>query len=521
MGTIQIGAYRGSLSGPMVADLTSFATSAVMTANLHGSRDLTISAPRLLAEALQLYTSAGLVLVAAHDNGRRCWIGRLSAPDLYAGENGSGITLRALGLWEALNDLEYTTLWSDTRTALWSEMTALDFSSAAPERYELKADNRLFIAPRKNEVFDSSGLLGVWKYERPHNSRRQISRVTFDYTLIAPVNWQAAFQIWSGTGTTAWSFVSSEWTLSGNGAVQTGSQAINLSSAADRIAFRLYYNAASATYTNETGAVYLSITNIHVMTTTSTTITADQIASDLVAAYNSYNANIISTSTARITNPGADFVDLQFEDTPFTTVLNTAATRGDGVGTIYVTGIDCWQQLYLHPIGTSGRTWYVDITNLELSSDRTTLANQVVAIYEDASGRTLRTTDSTDSTSVAQYGYTRRRSVDAKTTNTTVATQYRDATISDTKIVRPAAAISFTVVYNSAGGNVPLAEVAPGDTLVIRNIPLTNTLASIDRIRSFMITETEYNILDGVLSVTPESPLPLLEVLIAQNAIGV
>lgn len=62
-------------------------------------------------------------------------------------------------------------------------------------------------------------------------------------------------------------------------------------------------------------------------------------------------------------------------------------------------------------------------------------------------------------------------------------------------------------------------EAESGDTVTIRNLPPTIS-ASVDRIRSFVISEVEYDADTGIAKLTPEDPVPSLDVITARYAAG-
>lgn len=62
-------------------------------------------------------------------------------------------------------------------------------------------------------------------------------------------------------------------------------------------------------------------------------------------------------------------------------------------------------------------------------------------------------------------------------------------------------------------------EADSGDTVTIRNLPPTIS-ASVDRIRSFVISEVEYDADTGIAKLTPEDPVPSLDVITARYSAG-
>lgn len=513
--TVQL--RSGSIAGNIIADYTAYATSCKFSRNLHGAASLDMTVPRALADASRVYSAVGLTFVVVHSGAQLVWSGRLANPELWSGVDGSGVVIRAYGLWEALDDVPYTALWSDTSVSEWTPLDETTVANNAPKRFAIDNNNRLYIAPQKNATVGSS-LIGRIGYQLPSQTALPISTVSFDFEYSADANWAVGCQTWDGIAT-PWTFIANAWTVAiGAPGVVTGSVSATLTGTPNALAFYLYYNAAPAVYIGETGAVYLEITNIRVKTTTASTVTASTVAADLATRVNAVNSSLIS-STALTVNPGFDLTDLLFEDARPTQVLNEIASYGDGAGTIYTAGVTNEGQIYLQPIGYNGRTWYVDVTDLTVSADRTKIGNSVYAVYKDANGRALRTATSINPASITRYGYTRRSAVKVDTTSSTRATEWRDTYLADNAVAPGSAAIEFDRVF-AGSGLASLTDVLPGDTIVIRNLPLIYGAGSdIDRARSFRITETEYDPINKRLSVTPETPLPRLDVLVAQGAI--
>ena len=148
------------------------------------------------------------------------------------------ITVKALGSWIHLDDNSYGgqgKLWCDTRWGKWKECNQLDNAVFTPERYQMDTNNRIYIAPRKNERF-SAFYTGAFKYLCPYD---KIKRITFNYDFVDPDNW--AFQLWSmELDRSAWA---NEWSLVATGA---GAADITLATERPRLEIAGYYNAAEA-----------------------------------------------------------------------------------------------------------------------------------------------------------------------------------------------------------------------------------------------------------------------------------
>jgi hypothetical protein len=79
--------------------------------------------------------------------------------------------------------------------------------------------------------------------------------------------------------------------------------------------------------------------------------------------------------------------------------------------------------------------------------------------------------------------------------------------------------VEFERVYDELGAEYPLYAMRAGDTVTMRNLPPTLS-TSIDRIRSFTISETEYDAAANTIDITPEEPIPSLVTLVARRDEG-
>lgn len=572
-------AIYDSPGGQLLADYTHKARGVRISTNSRGYADCAAQIPLSLPEAFIWYDRPGLPHVELTDNGLTVWEGRLEDPAII----GAGLGAAALGYSRALQDIPYTALWSLTMVDDFRPVLATEIATAVPDRFVFDTQNRVYIAQKKNEVFGTTGAAkqAYIAYLAPDQSSRTIIGVSFDFTIVTPAaNWRAGFIAQNSDFSTN----SIPWLVNSGGAgTVTGS--INTTfTGVPIVSFFMDLNAANATYLGETGANFLRITNLRLVTSTTnrinTTLTAnrnagasvtatvgstarmyvgqrlqivggggsesvlvegvtnatqfvatfvnnyvigdavlahvvyaDEIAKDIVAGVAAVNSTQLSSNATLIQSPGVDLLDEVYEDQYGADVLDYLASRGD-------TSLRRWEwavwddrRLTFQPHG-SGRTWYVDITDLEVIRTLENLANSVYATYQDPTGRILRSATNADSFSVSKYGLTRRQVAPASTTLVAQARIHRDTILADQKDPLPQARIAFDAVYDATGGKHLLAEVRAGDIFVIRNLPPTLS-SSIDRIRTFRLTRTDYDLDTGVLTVEPEAPLPTLEAQLA------
>jgi len=500
-------------NGTMIADLSSLAHDVRASTNEHGFAALSATVDLSLAEAFALYDRPGLPHVVLSDGAYSVFEGRLEDVTI----TDTGAQLIAFGYWRALSDAPYTALWSDTRVSAWEPIRAEDLASQEPDLYQVDTNNRIYITLVNGATYRSTLDIASMVYYAPSQGERSIARVTFSYSLLVPVDWRARLSSY----TSGFASGTSEWTLDATGVLQTGNVTQNLASPNPIVTFELFNNAGSdLTFADETGTAYLKITNVRVMSTTASTVTADAIAGALATYINGINSTQLNTSTALIAAPGLDLTDEIYEDAYPADILTRLAGLGDNQTPPRQWEVGVWddQQLHLRVRGSTARAWSVDAGSLDVQRSLETLANAAYGIYQDAIGWTQRTAVATDASSIARYGLTRRAAVPTQTTSSTQAGVHRDAYLEDRSTVQPRASITIPALYGAEGSQWPLWMARSGDTITIRNLPATLSL-DVDRIRTFRIAGTEYHCDMDMLTVTPESPRPSVEVLLARSGI--
>ena len=487
----------------------------------HGFADMTALYPLSLMDSFMLFERAAMPHAEVKWQGYSPYVGRVE--DVKVVPN--GVQVKAFGYWNALYDARYSALWSKSGYADWFQLDERSDANNQPKRWTMDTNNRLYITPTKNSTLGTTTTAKVARlgYAIPHLSSRNLTAITFDYAFLAPANWQCGAQSFTATepvNSSAWTFGATQWTLNGTGALQTGTVALTSFTGVNAYAFYFYYNAADAVYGGETGANYLTITNLRIQTTTSASVYADEIARDLVSTINTLNSSQLQNITGLIDSPALDLKDEVYEDLWPADILETLTQRGDNATPPNIWEAGVWEDrtLHLRRRGSAGRTWYVDVGEPNINRTVAGLVNSGYALYRDASGRTLRTSTATDSDSVARWSVTRRDVTSSPTTNSTQAGTQRDAMIQDRKDPIPQASLDCSVIFDASGAPWPAFFARYGDTVVMRNLPVTGG-SSVDKLRRFIVAENRWK--DGISKIVPEEPLPSLDVLVARQAEGI
>jgi len=507
--------------GNEIKNITPRARDVTIRTNTRGFESLTCFVPMTMQEAFRIYDRAGLPHVVASSHGGVVWEGRLEDVAI----TGDGIRLTAYGYQRALSDAPYTALWSKDTTADFKPISRLDVAArtdAFPERFSMNLDtNHIYISNVKNNTYGNTAPteVGYYVFSIPDSSGRQIVAIDFDWELIGiDANWNASFRTLDSTYTT----VATPWTQASNAGTQTGTQNLSSLTAADRCAFMLYRSAADAAVASETGAISLRITNLRIKTTSTATVLASEIASALVSFVNTTNSTQLSSATGWIQSPGVDLKnELYLHQNP-SDILTYLANIGNSATPPIRYEWSVWEDRVLRfvPRSTYNRSWYVDASEVTIERTLDSLRNSAYGVYRTADGTEARTSTSSNTFSIARYAVTRRAAVSVNTASSTQAGIYRDAFLEDNKVPRPRVGLRFDELYDASGGRFPLWACRGGDTITIRNLPPSLSI-SIDRIRTFRVSETEYSLDNNILTVVPEDNPPTLDFLVARNAAGV
>lgn len=500
-----------AIDGVMVADWTDLESGSFET-TVHGFGQLTARRKTNVADAFALYSNVSPLHVVISDGADRVYVGRADSVVLQ----NTGTDLNAFGYWSATNDVLYTALWSDTGPGNWNTVAGEQFPSAATSRYEVDKYNRLYLAPMTGEKFGASVAHGMFGYKVPDRSRRPIVAVEFTYQMVAPAPWKARFTRHDDD----WSLLSTEWGLTGNGELQEGTVSLTFDEA-NVVAVSIRYDDTTTTYDGETGDVFLRLTSVRVKTHTAEDITADLIVKDIVACINEVNPGQIQASTAFVQSPGIDLTNIQYEDKYALAALSDVSSYGDDQNPPRPWYTVVWGDRYLSfaPFGYNGRDWYVDAVEIEMERNLGELRNSVYSVYR-SSGETRRTEPIVDGQSAIRHGLVREKAIDAgRFESVAFARTLAQLTLSENSSPIVRASLVLTGVYDRTGVASPLYNVRAGDTMTIRNLP--PDVPGLDRIRTFRLKSTRYDLVRNILYPVPENDLPTLDILVLRKEINI
>jgi hypothetical protein len=490
-------------------DCTPKASGLKFSTNEHGCESLFFNVRMPYRDASEFVARKQVLHAKVFTDGSPVWSGRVDQTALVD----SGISVSALGHYTALGDIPYLVLWSDTDIGNWQELTLTNFTNTAGERFEIKIGELIEIYPRKNESF-STASFGRVGWHIPNSSSRDAVTITFSYEFLAPATWVARqFCVGAAdTFDTSWAGGGSavNTTLNGSGALQTGT-VTNTLSFGKGVVFDMYYNSAVVTaFTGETNSAYFKIYDIRVKSTATSTVTGQEIAQNIVSVISTANSNELSSSTTFVGNPNTDIKQLICRDSDTREVLDLICKQGDSSGNLWSSFIWYDKRLVLEQRGASGRVFFTDVESVDITkSVNEGLYNSGYTAYRTPGGDDVRTSTSTNSASVNDYGLTRRRVLDDQTTDATQAGYIRDTFLTRHAVAVPKASIVISKIYDKNGVRVPLYSVRAFDTIVVRNLLSTGTTS--DKIRIFTLSGTRYNADNDTLEIIPESEVDSLQ----------
>jgi hypothetical protein len=517
MTRLSLTAYEDSTKASMIADWSSLAQDVVFETDEHGFANLSAFIPMSLDEAFRVYNGLQFAHVVLSDGAFTAFEGRLEDPAVIGDDRESGIKIAAFGYWTALRDVIYTALWSTQDYANWRSLTADDISGSTPAKFSIDSNDRLFIGLRKGETYATSGDNGRIGYQLPSRGLRDVVKVAFTYTLVG-VNTSYKARLISTPNDDFSGGTTEEWSLTSSNGTQSSTHTETLTGTTPQaLIFQLD---ADTEHENdqETGDLYLEITGLRVVTTSSAaTINSDEPLKAIIALISGINSTQLSSSTALVADGDVDLKELIYEGAFCDRAVKDLAIVGDSSNNTYEVGVWEDQKLHYRIRGSEGQDWYTDAASIRVDSTTDTLWNSVAVEYRNTNGRTVRTPRSTDTASVSRYGVTRTKYVKWDTTDSTEAQNVRDVAIEDGKDITPRASITMPFVATSSGAIANNWQVRAGDTMTIRNLPVGSG-DLVNKISKFRISRTRYDVDRDELTITPGEETPSLEFMVGAMA---
>lgn len=474
-----------ALTGPggqTVFDWTYTAERPVMSTNEHGFESCSLFVPATVSESFTIYDAVPGLHFIVSNGAETPFEGRIEDRRLVAG----GVEVTAYGRQRAFHDVPYTGLWSDKHYAAWRTVTDDDRSSSQPEKWAIDNNNRTYVGLKLNETYANDSEYGELTYAAPHLGERGIVAFSASYSIDLPNN----FQLRILTADYDFSSPTVVHTITSTGSPASSTIDITFTAAA-RLIVQVRNNTGSGyNNTSDTGTYFAKLTNVRVKTTTESTVLASDVASSLVSFVNGIDADQVRSNTAlNVAISSLDLEDVIYEDRLPAAALTDLEKQAvaDQRWTWAV-----WDDRYFHfyKRGERGLMLHADLVGLGISSTANTLVNSAYGTYTNGYGERERTAVSNDTISQSRYNLTRRVAVDGR--SATQAQQLRDAELTDRAEISPEATVMIDSLTTEMGGELPMWFLRAGDTLLVRNVPIANNVAT-SKIRQFIVTATEYD----------------------------
>jgi hypothetical protein len=241
-----------------------------------------------------------------------------------------------------------------------------------------------------------------------------------------------------------------------------------------------------------------------------TTIPNTLIIADIISRLSALNGtgfvNLIN-STAGVVASEIDYTDAEYNNADAFTLLGQFATDAN-----VTWGVGPDRRLWFGS-APAPRTWYVLADDIEIAKPLETVINSLQATYTDELGVEQQTTRRTSASAINALGITRQSVLATDVTTLANANAQRNAVLEAFDYRVAQARYSFKHVYTGEGTRVSPLEVKAEDTIIVVNLPVY--LAPQTKDRSIVVSDWRYDAFANVITVTPESQLPTLEVLLA------
>lgn len=425
----------------------------------HGDSAVQIKAIVGTVLSQTLLSSNDMRNIRVFSNGVPLWRGVIT--DVSA--NGDIVEITALGYWAFLKTQQLTGLWSHTIASDWFEIPP-SITSHSNKRYEIDNDSRLYIALRKDEVYNNINV-GNWGWEVPHGGINNIDTFSFTYAVELPTGYRADV-ISVDHGFTG---ASTEWFVDGDGTLQTGSENITAISN-NALAFRVYRNSATDTpFTDDTESSYAYIDALRIKSISNATVDTEDVISDVYAEAVADNPNLFNAGIFSV-DGGNDFQDVLYEDASVADIIASIEDAGDSSSNRLLFNLDRYNNASLQIEEGSGTVWFANVSSLSATRSLDGYTNNTYAKYQNTSGRTRRTSASSATYDIVP-GVVIADFLEFRTTSESESEAVRDAYLD----AAPLRAIKTGIVISSIRPEnsdiIGMEFVRGGDRLIINNLP--------------------------------------------------
>ncbi len=478
--------------------------------------------PHAILETLEIY-----------DNTTFLWFGRVyETPRVTI--NKQAMIITAIGFINHLLDQSFSYIYSDVSWDKWdTDPGFINWPDANNFNFCTKDNNnRLFIQVNDGDTYPASSLDGIYyaACETTYGTNQPIYSISFDYTIGAGITSACQARLYSYTNTNTGSAL--EWSLTGNGATQTGSVTDTISASKTALFFCLY---ASSDMVSSSSTSYMKITNIRVNGHSSFTGTyqADEVIKHILTNYAihfSMDQTLIANGTY---NLAECFFTEPISPLEATKKLNSFEDYNYGV---YSYGSDNLPRFEwaAHDLATIDYYTSMKVARPELSGESIEEQfNAVDVSYHDSGDRSVFTTVTATHELLNNYqianetaGLTRKpdSSLGVDTSSNSMAIQAGNTFLSDKARRQGKAPIVLRGTVTSQNGAMPVTWMRPGKNIMIRDLQATPddlaTMVSSNVLNGkniFRIESVEIDALNNVATLELDTPGDRLDILLSKK----
>ena len=476
--------------------------------NSHGFEALEVGLEMTAGMATHWYSRGVGFMRLYTTDGRVSWVGQMR--DMILSRKGLDVV--AYGPWIGLTDYLVTQAYSLTSYKNMYTLSSVSWGGTRfpdPSNWQLDLSDRMQVAPNKGTTANAHQIDIAIRI--PYLSYRYFKRVIFDYEMKTATNVGGNYleatlndPVLDEDG--KWiSAITTLWTLSGNGATQTGS--VSLTPATANHMYFEVTTPGAGTYSYDADAEHFKITDFRLIAgeySGTDHVYADQIVKDILDRFSAVAGGqsfIFLDQYSGIQSPGTDIENAIYEDKPVSDIFDLLARRAN-----YEVAIWEDRKVKFHPEGEYALEWQADVQDpsLEFSlNDIYTIVHALfVSKYDDGA---MRTVPLYDLASRHKYNLYRESAVTSQARTNTGAETYRDATAEIVGRSRARAKMDLVTPKSLDGVLASPFDVRANDYISFEiNF---GTLVELERGR-FLIGHTEIDLMTGELKIEPIIPPP-------------
>lgn len=480
--------------------------------NKNGAYLCTYSMNMLPAEQNILFSRPKNAMVEVWNDGGLVWRGRLTGVNM----EDEAVVVTAHGLQFDLDRVLAPHFWVKTGTrdfVFGTNQGSLIFPflpNRSGEKFYADNNNRLYIALIKNNVYgvnDQASFFllptsGFGELASSFVFTRPVSRFKLSYSMLLPPGWQVVFE-----GRHIKNMPDAEnnnafHTVVATGILQTATIDISITPKSARrytFGFTVSNNTGSDyTHSGETGSMYVSVTNVQVLTCEDATCRAIEIARDMTQLNASFMNNGLKFNGV---DQGIDLENEDYADISQRQVLDRLAKYGDTSNREYNWWVDVDDTLHFRPRKSFAYDFLALDGKIALNRDGRQEHTVFYGVYQNQMGYPFRT-PFIEKTPLESLVHDRAmRKIETNTTSATTAEKI--VTTVATAPWRNNGRIVCRGILSANGASYPFWQLRHGDTIAVA----PNYIYDEPQVASFDVDGWEYDADSDTLTVYPDAEM--------------